>query len=96
MVSSVSSEQAFSLAGITINKCHSQLKGDIVEVLQFLKCLICCGLVFHANQMEPLDSDIGKEADIIMHGRNSLVLDMNQFTSWDELQLEEEEAITEG
>ena len=39
MASSVSSERAFSSAGITINKRRSRLKPDIVEALQFLKCL---------------------------------------------------------
>jgi hypothetical protein len=39
MASSVSSECAFSSAGITISKHRSRLKPDIVEALQFLKCL---------------------------------------------------------
>jgi hAT family C-terminal dimerisation region len=39
MASSVSSERAFSSAGITISKRRSRLKPDIVEALQFLKCL---------------------------------------------------------
>ena len=48
MASSVSSEWAFSSAGITISKHRNQLKADIVEALQCLKCLIkhvsklCC------------------------------------------------------
>ncbi len=37
MASSVSSEHAFSSAGITITKRQNRLKGDIVEALQFLK-----------------------------------------------------------
>ena len=94
MASSVSSERAFSLAGITIGKWRSWLKGDIVEVLQFLKCLIHCDLVFHADPMEPLDSDTGEED---MHDRNSWVLNVNQSPSWDELWLEDDDdAITEG
>ena len=40
MVSLVSSERAFSSAGITISKHRNQLKGDIVEALQFIKCLL--------------------------------------------------------
>ena len=40
MASSVSSERAFSSAGITICKRHNRLDGDIVEALQCLKCLI--------------------------------------------------------
>ncbi|KIK75916.1 hypothetical protein PAXRUDRAFT_103685, partial [Paxillus rubicundulus Ve08.2h10] len=36
MSSTVSSEWAFSAAAQTITKCHSQLKGDIVEATQVL------------------------------------------------------------
>jgi len=39
MASSVSSERAFSSAGITISKRRNRLKPDIIEALQFLKCL---------------------------------------------------------
>ncbi|PCH39190.1 hypothetical protein WOLCODRAFT_59296, partial [Wolfiporia cocos MD-104 SS10] len=37
MASSVSSERAFSSAGITISKWQNCLCADIVEALQFLK-----------------------------------------------------------
>ncbi|EMD39511.1 hypothetical protein CERSUDRAFT_131909, partial [Gelatoporia subvermispora B] len=37
MATSVSSERAFSSAGITITKRRNRLKGDIVEALQLLK-----------------------------------------------------------
>nr|VWO99711.1 Uncharacterized protein [Ganoderma boninense] len=40
MASSVSSERAFSSAGITISKQRNQLKRDIVDALQSLKCAI--------------------------------------------------------
>ena len=40
MASSVSSERAFSSAGITITKWCNRLDGDIVEALQFLKSMI--------------------------------------------------------
>ena len=46
MASSVLSECAFSSAGITISKHHNQLKADIVEALQCLKCLIKCNILF--------------------------------------------------
>ena len=39
MASSVPSERAFSIAGITITKRRNCLKGDIVEALQCLKSL---------------------------------------------------------
>ncbi|EIM79845.1 uncharacterized protein STEHIDRAFT_25324, partial [Stereum hirsutum FP-91666 SS1] len=37
MASSVSSERAFSSAGLTITKLRNRLQGDIVEALQVLK-----------------------------------------------------------
>ena len=46
MASSVSSEHAFSAAGITISKCRNRLGRDIVEALQFLKCAIRQDLLF--------------------------------------------------
>jgi hypothetical protein len=45
MASSVSSERAFSAAGITISKRRNRLRHDIVEALQFLKCAICKDLI---------------------------------------------------
>ena len=47
MASSISSERAFSAAGITISKRRNRLKGDIVEALQCLKCLYRQDLIFH-------------------------------------------------
>jgi hAT family C-terminal dimerisation region len=46
MASSVSSEQSFSAAGITISKRCNQLKRDIVEALQCLKCLYHKNIIF--------------------------------------------------
>jgi hypothetical protein len=46
MVSSISSERAFSSAGITISKRRNRLKKDIVEALQVLKCMIRRNLLF--------------------------------------------------
>ncbi|KAJ2911647.1 hypothetical protein MD484_g8767, partial [Candolleomyces efflorescens] len=46
MASSVSSERAFSAAGITISKRRNSLKSDIVEALQVLKSLINSDLIF--------------------------------------------------
>lgn len=54
MGSSVSSERAFSSAGITISKRRNRLKGDIVEALQFIKCLLQKDLIYR----EPLPSSI--------------------------------------
>lgn len=50
MGSSVSSERAFSSAGITISKRRNRLKGDIVEALQFIKCLLQKELIYREPQ----------------------------------------------
>ena len=60
MASSVSSERAFSSAGITITKRRNRLKPDIVEALQFLKCLYHHDLLFReeaSTQFEMEESD---------------------------------------
>jgi hypothetical protein len=68
MASSVSSERAFSSAGITISKLRNRLKGDVVEALQALKCAIHRDLLFRelptsqselkeVSESEPLASD---------------------------------------
>ena len=49
MVSSVSSERAFSSAGITITKRRNRLKADVVEALQGLKCMIKHDLLFREH-----------------------------------------------
>jgi len=46
MASSVSSERAFSAAGITITKRRNRLQGDIVEALECIKCLLHQDLLF--------------------------------------------------
>jgi len=46
MASSVSSERAFLATGITISKRRNQLKGDIVEALECLKCMFHSDIIF--------------------------------------------------
>ncbi|KZT24067.1 hypothetical protein NEOLEDRAFT_1028302, partial [Neolentinus lepideus HHB14362 ss-1] len=46
MGSSVSSERAFSHAGITISKRRNRLKADIVEAIQGMKCSLRHDLLF--------------------------------------------------
>ena len=58
MASSVSSECAFSSAGITISKCHNCLKLDIVKALQFLKCIYCCDLLFCEEPSTELEVEL--------------------------------------
>lgn len=64
MSSSVSSERAFSQGGITISKRRNRLKGDIVEALQCLKCLLRNDLMFR-QPVEDIsdDDDTGSELD---------------------------------
>jgi len=61
MASSVSSERAFSSAGITLSKRRNRLKGDIVEALQCLKCMFHNDLIFRevvAATEEEADLDL--------------------------------------
>ena len=60
MASSVSSERAFSSAGITISKRRNRLKLDIVEALQCLKCLYHNDLIFCDV---PLSSKVEEDLD---------------------------------
>lgn len=53
MASSVSSERAFSAAGITISKRRNSLKADIVEALQVLRSLINSDLIFREPDRTP-------------------------------------------
>ncbi|KAG5650903.1 hypothetical protein H0H81_010591 [Sphagnurus paluster] len=65
MASSVSSECAFSAAGITISKCRNRLKGDIVEALEILKCLLHQGLVFcHVAPTSDIETELEDTDDI--------------------------------
>lgn len=77
MSSSVSSEHAFSQGGITISKQWNRLKGDVVEMLQCMKCAIRHDLLFHepapSSTLE-LESDDDGEDD--SNGRDD---------GWDEL-----------
>ena len=60
MASSVSSERAFSSAGITISKRRNRLKGDIVEALQCMKAIYNGGLLFREVKSS---SEVEKELD---------------------------------
>jgi hypothetical protein len=89
MASSVSSERAFSQGGITISKHRNQLKGDIVEALQCIKCAIRHDLLFR----QPAPSSIlevqlekGDDGDEDDEG----VSDMDE-EGWNELVIEEED-----
>ena len=78
-----------------ISKCCNWLKGDIVEALQFLKCLIRRDLIFRTQPSTSLD-DLDDEEDI-MGGNTQLVPDAEKSPSWDQMWLEEDnDAVTDG
>jgi hypothetical protein len=96
MASSVSSERAFSSAGITISKRRSRLKGDIVEALQFLKCLLRKDLIFRTDPSIASDTD-PEDDELIEVGNGPLTPQTELSASWDELLLDEEDDdLTEG
>lgn len=87
MASSVSSERAFSSAGITISKRRNRLKGDVVEALQFLKCMISKDLIYrepapcsiYEESIEVVDDDLdGDWAD--EPAPKKIVLDINDMS----------------
>src|ERR1700731_3706473 len=74
MASSVSSEHAFSSAGFTITKHCNCLQGDIVEALQFLKCIFHHDLIFQEHETTAAtDSPQGEEDGEEMAGWDGLV-----------------------
>ena len=104
MVSSVSSEHAFSQGGITISKRCSHLKGDIAEALQCVKCAICHDLQFRepgpsSVQEEQLDAsdDFGESDDPgnLLQDGHSDAERRDEEDSWDSMLLEEEESDME-
>ena len=86
MASSVSSERAFSAAGITISKRLNQLKWDIVEAVEVIKCLLHHNIIFREVismalvekelEDEVIDEEVGLYAEA--------VLEADKF-SWDSL-----------
>ena len=88
MVSSTSSERAFSSARITISKRHNWLKPDVVKALQYLKSIIRHGLLFR----EPPSSFVerrfyGKDliTDGAPGGSDSVDIAGEGVGTWDEL-----------
>ncbi|KAG6846029.1 hypothetical protein H0H87_011077, partial [Tephrocybe sp. NHM501043] len=58
MASSVSSERAFSSAGITISKRRNRLKGDIVEAIQFIKCAASHNILYREEVLPSTEEDL--------------------------------------
>jgi len=88
MASSVSSERAFSSAGITISKRRNRLKGDIVEALQCLKCMIQKHLIFRHDPASTIAKEIADLEDVPEN-------ELKPESSWDEMVLLDEE-VDEG
>lgn len=57
MASSVSSERVFSSAGITICKGRSRLQPDIIEALQFMKCIYRPELLFREEPSTAFETE---------------------------------------
>ena len=103
MASSVSSEHAFSSVGITISKRRSCLKGDIVEALQCLKCMIHKNLIFWLDPAISIADEIAEEDTFTDVGDNLEHISANKGSSatspegWDDiwLVLEDEADDTE-
>jgi hypothetical protein len=68
MASSVSSERAFSQGGITISKLRNRLKGDIVEALQCVKCILRHDLIFREPDPSALEGDLSDNEDDWLEG----------------------------
>lgn len=64
MASSVSSECAFSSAGITLSKNCNQLKGDVIEALQCLKCMYYNNLIFHEVVVATEEGKVLEDMDL--------------------------------
>jgi hAT family C-terminal dimerisation region len=84
MASSVSSEHAFSSAGITLSKWRNQLKGDIVEALQCLKCMFHNDLIFWDIVVATEEEENLEEMDLELAGG---VDDVAEGFTWDQLYL---------
>jgi hypothetical protein len=63
MSSSVLSEQVFSQGGIIITKHQNHLKGDIVEALQCLKCLLRRDLILCTPVEDDSDNKDSEDAE---------------------------------
>jgi hypothetical protein len=86
MASSVSSECAFSSAGITISKRRNRLKGDIVEALQILKCLFHHDLIFReVLRSAAIEKELDGEEIVDVDIDSGEAFGQGESFSWDEL-----------
>jgi hypothetical protein len=84
MASSVSSERAFSSAGITISKRRNRLKGIIVEALQCLKCLYRNNLIFR-EVITALEETLDMEKEELLDSAMDVDVEKDKEFSWDSL-----------
>lgn len=90
MASSVSSERAFSSAGITISKRRNRLKGDIVEALQCLKCLYHNELIFR-EVITALDEKLDMEKDELLDEAMDVDVVKDEEFSWDSILIDDDD-----
>ena len=96
MASSVSSECTFSSAGITISKQCNRLKGDVVEVLQCLKCLYHHDLIFQeVLHCSVIEKDLDGEDIVDVDIDSSVAFGQGEQFSWDELVADDEGDVEE-
>jgi hypothetical protein len=95
MASSVSSERAFSAAGITISKQCNRLKDDIVEALECLKALIHREILFRyvPTQLE-LEKEMAIDVEEAQDATAEAVSQADHF-SWDQLLYSDDESDIE-
>jgi hypothetical protein len=84
MASSVSSERAFSSAGITISKRRNRLKGIIVEALQCLKCLYKNDLIFR-EVITALKEKLYMEKEELLDSAMGVDVEKDKEFSWDSI-----------
>jgi hypothetical protein len=82
MASSVSSERAFSSAGLTLSKRRNRLQGDIVEALQCLKCMYHNDLIFREVIVAEEEEVDLEEMDIELAADDTVV---DEAFTWDQL-----------
>jgi hypothetical protein len=79
----------FSQGSITISKHCNQLKGDIVEALQCVKCSLCHDLLFCKPGPSSLGEDeFDADADADGEATENAQDDPEEEDSWDNLLLE--------
>ena len=88
MASSVSSERAFSSAGLTLSKRRNRLQGDIVEALQCLKCMYHNDLIFREVVVATEEEVDLKGMDLELAGDASVA---EEGFMWDQLLVNDED-----